>query len=71
VFGLSLAEHLRISKREVAAVLEACCNELRREWMDTEGLFRIAGGQSKVKYLKVRQNLGGGVVGGGVDGEIT
>lgn len=56
MFGLDLVEHLRISRREVAAVLEACCNELRREWMDTEGLFRIAGGQSKVKYLKVRED---------------
>ena len=53
VFGLSLVEHLRISKREIAVVLETCCNELRKEWMDTEGLFRIAGGQSRVKFLKV------------------
>lgn len=53
VFGLSLVEHLRISKREIAVVLETCCTELRKEWMDTEGLFRIAGGQSKVKFLKV------------------
>lgn len=54
MFGLCLAEHLRISKRDISVVLETCCNELRKEWMDTEGLFRIAGGQSKVKFLKVR-----------------
>lgn len=53
VFGLSLGEHLRISKRDIAVVLETCCMELRKEWMDTEGLFRIASGQSKVKFLKV------------------
>ena len=53
VFGLALEEHLRISKREISAVLETCCNGLR-EWMtDTEGLFRIAGGQAKIKFLKV------------------
>ena len=56
MFGLSLVEHLRISKRDIAAVLETCCNGLRKEWMDTEGLFRIAGGQSKVKFLKVRES---------------
>lgn len=55
VFGLSLTEHLRISKRDIAVVLETCCTELRREWMDTEGLFRITGGQSRVKFLKVRK----------------
>ena len=54
VFGMSLAEHLRISKRDIAAVLETCCTGLRKDWMDTEGLFRIAGGQAKVKFLKVR-----------------
>jgi hypothetical protein len=43
-----------VSKREIAVVLETCCTELRKEWMDTEGLFRIAGGQGKVKFLKVR-----------------
>ncbi len=54
MFGFSLVEHLRISKREIAAVMDTCCSGLRKEWMDTEGLFRIAGGQSKVKFLKVR-----------------
>ncbi len=53
VFGASLTDHLSNSKQEIATVLEVCCTALREHGMDTEGLFRIAAGSSKVKFLKV------------------
>lgn len=53
LFGMSLEEHRKISKREVAVVIQDCIEALRDGWMDTEGLFRIAGSATKVKFLKV------------------
>lgn len=55
LFGMSLEEHRKISKREVAVVIQDCIEALRDGWMDTEGLFRIAGSATKVKFLKVSQ----------------
>lgn len=55
LFGLSLEEHRKISKREVAVVIQDCVEALREGWMDTEGLFRIAGSATKIKFLKVSQ----------------
>lgn len=53
MFGCPLEEHLRLFKTDVAVVLEACCQALRDQWMDTEGLFRIAAGTARVRLLKV------------------
>ena len=53
VFGVDLDEHLSHSKRDIAMVLEVCCTALRKNGMDTEGLFRIGAGSAKVKFLKV------------------
>lgn len=53
VFGASLTDHLGNTKQEIATVLEVCCTAIREHGMDTEGLFRIAAGSSKVKFLKV------------------
>ena len=53
IFGMSLTEHLKLSKREVAVVIQDCVEALRDGWMDTEGLFRVAGSAAKVKFLKV------------------
>ena len=49
---MSLTEHLKLSKREVAVVIQDCVEALRDGWMDTEGLFRVAGSAAKVKFLK-------------------
>ena len=54
MFGCPLEEHLRLFKTEVSVVLEACCQALTEQWMDTEGLFRIAAGTARVRLLKVR-----------------
>ena len=53
MFGCPLEEHLRLFKTDVSVVLEACCQALREQWMDTEGLFRIAAGTARVRLLKV------------------
>lgn len=53
MFGCPLEEHLRLFKTDVAVVLESCCQALRDQWMDTEGLFRIAAGTARVRLLKV------------------
>ena len=53
LFGMSLEEHGKLSKREVALVIQDCVEALRDGCLDTEGLFRIAGSATKVKFLKV------------------
>ena len=53
VYGVSLEEHLRVTNRDIAQVLEACICFLLETGLDEEGLFRIAGMASKVKKLKV------------------
>lgn len=52
VFGCSLEEHLRISERQIAWVIESCVGFLLEFGINEEGLFRIAGSSSKVKKLK-------------------
>jgi hypothetical protein len=52
LFGMSLAEHSKLGKREVALVIQDCVEALRDGCLDTEGLFRIAGSATKVKFLK-------------------
>ncbi|XP_077979662.1 rho GTPase-activating protein 44-like isoform X2 [Glandiceps talaboti] len=58
VFGTSLEDHLRVSEREIAFPLEACCEAILHMGTDEEGLFRIAGSSSKVKKLKASFDLG-------------
>ncbi|XP_041363788.1 rho GTPase-activating protein 44-like isoform X2 [Gigantopelta aegis] len=52
VYGMSLTEHLRVTGRDIAVVLEACIRTLLETAMEEEGLFRIAGGAMKLKKLK-------------------
>ncbi|XP_050390050.2 rho GTPase-activating protein 44 isoform X2 [Patella vulgata] len=52
VFGHPLEEHLRVTGRDIAVVLEACVMTLLLTGMDEEGLFRIGGASSKLKKLK-------------------
>ncbi|ESP03799.1 hypothetical protein LOTGIDRAFT_109936, partial [Lottia gigantea] len=52
VFGNCLEEHLRVTGRDIAVVLEACVVTLLYTGMNEEGLFRIAGAASKLKKLK-------------------
>ncbi|XP_067118575.1 rho GTPase-activating protein 44-like isoform X2 [Centruroides vittatus] len=52
VFGCSLEEHLRISDRQIAWVIESCVGFLLEFGISEEGLFRIAGSSSKMKKLK-------------------
>jgi hypothetical protein len=51
VFGTSLDEHLRVTKREVSLAIEMCVGWLLNN-LNEEGLFRIPGSTSKVKKLK-------------------
>ncbi|XP_065899740.1 rho GTPase-activating protein 44-like isoform X2 [Dysidea avara] len=51
VFACLLEEHLKLCQCEVAVVIEQCVTTLKAFYMDTEGLFRIAGSASKVKNL--------------------
>lgn len=43
VFGTSLEEHLRVTKRRIAYPLEICIRALQELGMSEEGLFRVAG----------------------------
>ncbi|XP_056017705.1 rho GTPase-activating protein 44-like isoform X7 [Ostrea edulis] len=52
VYGVPLEEHLRVTGRDIALVLEVCVITLIEGGLDEEGLFRIAGMASKVKKLK-------------------
>ncbi|XP_013779944.1 rho GTPase-activating protein 44-like [Limulus polyphemus] len=52
VYGTPLIEHLRVTNREIALVIEICVCCLLEYGMDEEGLFRIGGSVSKVKKLK-------------------
>ena len=55
LFGTCLEEHLRVTEREVAFVIEACVGWLLFN-LNEEGLFRINGSASKVKKLKSALN---------------
>ncbi|XP_061175332.1 rho GTPase-activating protein 17-like isoform X6 [Saccostrea echinata] len=52
VYGVPLEEHLRVTGRDIALVLEVCVITLIEGGLEEEGLFRIAGMASKVKKLK-------------------
>ncbi|XP_035207845.1 rho GTPase-activating protein 44-like [Stegodyphus dumicola] len=52
VFGVSLKEHLKVTKREIATVIETCVCWLLETAMEEEGLFRIGGSMIKIKKMK-------------------
>ncbi|KAG7302810.1 hypothetical protein JYU34_012787 [Plutella xylostella] len=58
VFGYPLEEHLRVSGRAVAWPLELCVCTLHELALSEEGLFRIAGGSSKVRRMKLSLDAG-------------
>ena len=53
VFGCDIDEHLRVSRRSIALPIEICVCTLYETAMDEEGLFRIAGGATKVRKFRV------------------
>ncbi|XP_046660606.1 rho GTPase-activating protein 17-like isoform X2 [Homalodisca vitripennis] len=53
VFGVSLEEHLRVTNRKIAYPIELCVCALSVLAMDEEGLFRVAGGASKIRRMKL------------------
>ena len=55
VFGCNIDEHLRVSRRSIALPIEICVCTLYETGMDEEGLFRIAGGATKVRKFRVRK----------------
>lgn len=55
VFGCDLDDHLRTSGRTIAHPIEVCVVTLIETAMDEEGVFRIAGGASKVRKFRVRR----------------
>jgi hypothetical protein len=52
VYGIPLHEHLRVTNKRIALPLEICITLLMRHGLHEEGLFRIAGGSSRVKRLR-------------------
>ncbi|XP_071964877.1 rho GTPase-activating protein 17-like isoform X2 [Antedon mediterranea] len=52
IFGCALEDHLKVTEREIALVIEACVITLVTFGLEEEGLFRLAGSQSKIKKLK-------------------
>ncbi|XP_046408846.1 rho GTPase-activating protein 44-like isoform X1 [Ischnura elegans] len=53
VYGQPLEEHLRVTKRKIAFPIELCVCALLELGMEEEGLFRVAGGASKVRRMKM------------------
>ncbi|CAB3223977.1 unnamed protein product [Arctia plantaginis] len=58
VFGYPLEEHLRVTGRTIAFPIELCVCTLHELALNEEGLFRIAGGTSKVRRLKLSLDAG-------------
>ncbi|KAG8196175.1 hypothetical protein JTE90_007904 [Oedothorax gibbosus] len=52
VFGVHLSDHLRLSKREIAIVIESCICWILESAIEEEGLFRIGGSMIKIKKIK-------------------
>jgi len=53
VFGIDLDEHLNVTGRTIAHPIEVCVIALYETGLDEEGVFRIAGGASKVRKFRV------------------
>ncbi|PNF26550.1 hypothetical protein B7P43_G13261 [Cryptotermes secundus] len=58
VYGYPLEEHLRVTQRKVAFPIELCVCALLELGMEEEGLFRVAGGSSKVRRMKMSFDAG-------------
>ncbi|XP_026488218.1 rho GTPase-activating protein 44-like [Vanessa tameamea] len=58
VFGYPLEEHLRVTARTIAFPVELCVCTLHELALNEEGLFRIAGGTSKVRRMKLSLDAG-------------
>ncbi|XP_063824835.1 rho GTPase-activating protein 44-like [Ostrinia nubilalis] len=58
VFGYPLEEHLRVTGRTIAFPIELCVCTLHELALNEEGLFRIAGGTSKVRRMKLSLDAG-------------
>lgn len=58
VFGSPLEEHLRVTARKIAFPIELCVCSLLEIGMEEEGLFRVAGGSSKVRRMKLSLDAG-------------
>lgn len=58
VFGYPLEEHLRVTNRSIAFPIELCVCTLHELALNEEGLFRIAGGTSKVRRMKLSLDAG-------------
>ncbi|CAH0397977.1 unnamed protein product [Chilo suppressalis] len=58
VFGYPLEEHLRVTSRTIAFPIELCVCTLHELALSEEGLFRIAGGTSKVRRMKLSLDAG-------------
>ncbi|XP_059045364.1 rho GTPase-activating protein 44-like [Achroia grisella] len=58
VFGYPLEEHLRVAGRTIAFPIELCVCTLYELGLNEEGLFRIAGGTSKVRRMKLSLDAG-------------
>ncbi|XP_032519000.2 rho GTPase-activating protein 92B [Danaus plexippus] len=58
VFGYPLEEHLRVTGRTIAYPMEVCVCALHELALNEEGLFRIAGGTSKVRRMKLSLDAG-------------
>ena len=61
VYGTSLEEHLRVTKREIAVVLEECASVMTEIGLEEEGLLRIPGSNSKIKRIIAALNYPGEV----------
>lgn len=57
MYGSPLDEHLQSTGKEIALVIEACIGILFHDGLEEEGLFRIAGSNSKLKKLKVSYTI--------------
>ncbi|PSN49744.1 hypothetical protein C0J52_08486 [Blattella germanica] len=53
MYGFPLEDHLRVTGRKVAFPIELCVCALLELGMEEEGLFRIAGGASKVRRMRM------------------
>ncbi|XP_075231101.1 rho GTPase-activating protein 44-like isoform X2 [Lycorma delicatula] len=58
VFGFPLEDHLRLTGRTIAYPIELCVCALLVLGMDEEGLFRVAGGASKMRRMKLSFDAG-------------
>ncbi|XP_029633383.1 rho GTPase-activating protein 44 isoform X5 [Octopus sinensis] len=58
VYGVCLLDHLKVTERNIALVIEGCVCTLVDTGLEEEGLFRIAGMASKVKKLKASFDAG-------------